>query len=760
MTEKHGSLSQKIPEREKILSVFATETVSTLFAFSFSALFSELCYVLMGDEVAWGDVAFPFWSITFFMLFTGMYYLFRIFVSDKASAVLSLLPALLLFFLGKDISVLPILLPSMIFGIALRLAIHFIPNRKKKLLYAALLLDVITLLFFFVGGEVGRLGVAEKMLCICLVALTFSAVQTYFYEKNKDPFPIYYFLIIAVITLVIPMKKDPINWNKVVDLGQKIAYRIETFASDVSYRFSSLFGESYTAGYSSIDSNGEKLEAGEKTQLVIHTKDQPYHTYIDEETGQKIKLRKTLYFAGGRGADREQLVRFINFLYENGVDRERVLEFTDISNIEVEYAYLNTKDIIAPAFTFLATEQDGQIKEGVSSKLHRKGYKINVKYLDIDYASPLFTEMLREERETSLLLSYDEAFDYVIRLFGIKFGDIMSREEYEAAVSNIKSGVGKEYLDVTGADSRLKDFAEEITEGAETDYDKCRMLEAYLRKYTYSTNAVGGYNSGSNMSTAEGMADIAQRFLFDTGKGYCVHYTSSMIMLLRLSGIPARATSGFRYAFPFTKSDEYEVSSSCAHVWPEAYIENVGWIPFEPTGAYYALSDHSWHRADAKANAENNAQYAGGTNPYESSDIPIYAGGVEEEEPVSKLLAFKVFLPTIVFTVILIIVLVAGIYLIKILRYKYGTPSRKLFYDVEQIKRVLIKRSGNNLKDRGLLSEFKEAAPEELREDLGKVFDVFYRVVYGTGDNTAPTPEENALASEMRKKLIELGGRG
>ena len=133
MTEKHGSLSQKIPEREKILSVFATETVSTLFAFSFSALFSELCYVLVGDEVAWGDVAFPFWSITFFMLFTGMYYLFRVFVSDKASAVLSLLPALLLFFLGKDISALPVLLPSMIFGIALRLAIHFIPNRKKKL---------------------------------------------------------------------------------------------------------------------------------------------------------------------------------------------------------------------------------------------------------------------------------------------------------------------------------------------------------------------------------------------------------------------------------------------------------------------------------------------------------------------------------------------------------------------------------------------------------------------------------------------------
>ena len=97
-------------------------------------------------------------------------------------------------------------------------------------------------------------------------------------------------------------------------------------------------------------------------------------------------------------------------------------------------------------------------------------------------------------------------------------------------------------------------------------------------------------------------------------------------MLLRLSGIPARATSGFRYAFPFTKADEYEVSSSCAHVWPEAYIENVGWIPFEPTGAYYALSDHSWHRADAKANAENNAQYAG-SSAQSSGGGKVYVSG-------------------------------------------------------------------------------------------------------------------------------------
>ena len=92
--------------------------------------------------------------------------------------------------------------------------------------------------------------------------------------------------------------------------------------------------------------------------------------------------------------------------------------------------------------------------------------------------------------------------------------------------------------------------------------------------------------------------------------------------------------------------------------------------------------------------------------------------------------------------------------MIKILRYRYGTPRQKLFYDVEQIKKSLIKRSGGTLTDKGLLFEFTEAAPEDIREELGKVFDVFYRVVYGNGDGTEPTAEENELAFEMRKKLM------
>jgi transglutaminase-like putative cysteine protease len=98
------------------------------------------------------------------------------------------------------------------------------------------------------------------------------------------------------------------------------------------------------------------------------------------------------------------------------------------------------------------------------------------------------------------------------------------------------------------------------------------------------------------MSTDAGMADIADRFLFETQTGYCVHYTSAMVMLLRLSGIPARASFGYRYVFPFEKEEAYEVDGGCAHTWPEAYLAGIGWVPFEPTAGVLKPAAYTWRR--------------------------------------------------------------------------------------------------------------------------------------------------------------------
>lgn len=281
-------------------------------------------------------------------------------------------------------------------------------------------------------------------------------------------------------------------------------------------------------------------------------------------------------------------------------------------------------------------------------------------------------------------------------------------------------------------------------------------METFLRQYAYSVDSVGGYNENSDMNSPAGMSDISERFLFDTGKGYCVHFTSSMVMLLRLSGIPARAVTGYRYAFPFEKNDEYKVSSSCAHAWPEAYIQGVGWIPFEPTSAYYTQSDSTWHKAPALIEDEQGSTLKDVPQAYVQPQTDDTSG--ESSFTRNSLIALKVIWPFIVSAILLALLLIAGTKLFRYLRYKYASPTKKLLADVEQIKKSLVKISGLQIYDRGHLSDYVPLAPSGMQGELREVFDVCYRLMYSGKDN-APTQEENALARNIREKLEKGKGQ-
>ena len=69
-------------------------------------------------------------------------------------------------------------------------------------------------------------------------------------------------------------------------------------------------------------------------------------------------------------------------------------------------------------------------------------------------------------------------------------------------------------------------------------------------------------------------------------RGYCLHYASTMAMLLRAANpdnpIPTRLVQGF---LPGTRAGTVEtVRNLNAHAWVEVYFPGYGWIPFDPTG--------------------------------------------------------------------------------------------------------------------------------------------------------------------------------
>lgn len=88
-------------------------------------------------------------------------------------------------------------------------------------------------------------------------------------------------------------------------------------------------------------------------------------------------------------------------------------------------------------------------------------------------------------------------------------------------------------------------------------------------------------------------ADPIEYFLGTTRKGYCMHYASAGVMILRTMGVPARYASGYvvsRGSFNSTKEGYVsEVLDNQAHAWAEIYLDGIGWVPVEMTSGYSAL---------------------------------------------------------------------------------------------------------------------------------------------------------------------------
>ena len=627
----------------------------------------------------------------------------------------------------------------------------------------------------------------------------------------------HYFALLGVILLLLPMKTEPIAWRPVVNAGVRAVRKVADLADGVSYFLSSAFdGGTYTTGYSSLGETGGAITESGRTELILHTSDKPCFTYTDTENSTKIQVRRTLYLVGGLGADTgqlmnarsagtgqqvggrgayaKQLLHFLRFLHASGVDRAHAAVFSRRSQIRVEYAYLDTMDEIAPAGSFLlfSEEKSGGVgthsnnsdsEKSAAPIRHRKGYTIAAQYLDIDYGSPYLIRLIKEAGKSSAQedLSYEEICDYARELYGIELGDVLTQEEFKESIDErMEMSL---YTDVSGAGGKLKELAEELTGGDWDDYDKCRRVEAYLRQYSYDVRADGASGAKSDMRTSEGLADLADRFLFETGAGYCVHYTASMVMLLRLAGIPARAVSGYRYVFPFEKQDAYAVAGNCAHVWPEAYLEDVGWVPFEPTAAYRTIADNTWHKevpiegADsASASASGLYDEYGGYEEYGVFDefagagVSIPAATLADETgndpgvlPLHPAIQIVKIAGSVVLSILaLLAALIMGSRLIILVRYKLASPEKKLIMDVEAIRKRLRRQAPDGFVDRGLLSDYVCLVPEDLIDDVQSVFHTYYRVIYGNQDTpegqASVTPQENALARRVAER-VESGGQ-
>ncbi len=74
-------------------------------------------------------------------------------------------------------------------------------------------------------------------------------------------------------------------------------------------------------------------------------------------------------------------------------------------------------------------------------------------------------------------------------------------------------------------------------------------------------------------------------FWFDGQAGFCEHYASAYVYLMRAAGIPARVVGGYLGGEINDVSGHLIVRQYDAHAWAEFYDPELGWFRVDPTGA-------------------------------------------------------------------------------------------------------------------------------------------------------------------------------
>lgn len=77
--------------------------------------------------------------------------------------------------------------------------------------------------------------------------------------------------------------------------------------------------------------------------------------------------------------------------------------------------------------------------------------------------------------------------------------------------------------------------------------------------------------------------DNVDEFLFRTRQGFCEHYASAFVILMRGAGIPARIVTGYQGGSFNPVGEYFNVYQRDAHAWAEVWLEGSGWVRIDPT---------------------------------------------------------------------------------------------------------------------------------------------------------------------------------
>lgn len=273
-----------------------------------------------------------------------------------------------------------------------------------------------------------------------------------------------------------------------------------------------------------------------------------------------------------------------------------------------------------------------------------------------------------------------------------------------------------------GISERTADLVYDLVKDCSTNAEKAIKIRNYLSdNYTYTLNA----------SVLPEGKDFVDYFLFEDQKGYCVHFATSLAIMYRIAGIPARFIEGYKMNDDTIKDGLYNVTNDTAHAWVEFLVMDDVWAISDcaPTAFEENLRIENEKKQNQEEkpspdpneetkkpnNNENNNSNKNNTKEQKNSTINIKIG--------SK--SIYIVITVVLLILILLILIVRS----RINYHRKMLSSESLIplysYILKRLKRYKIKK-GTAQTER----EFAESQEKELQEILlpltEQVYDEFY----------------------------------
>ncbi len=440
-----------------------------------------------------------------------------------------------------------------------------------------------------------RVGMIGALYFCVLSIIEYVGISSYGKEiRNRLNGFFWIPLCLCICLAVLPVSDKPYPYTGLKHLWAQVREGFSVLYTELSLMISHKSSDFYVqfTGYSEEGAVGGSLLGTDKPAMLLTVSGSLKGNLYLAGNIQNQYEKNRWSFESGMALEEELTLDTLELLYavwqETAESEREVSAYLSNTSASVIYQGLYTKDLFFPAkfcgFRQLE-EYKSQGSKFVSSRARKEGDSYGFRYLTLNYGSDEFESLVQSRREVVYQTEEMENKEFAIWISQQypQLRRAVPDMGLEMALAKRREQIYRDYMQIPDyLYKEIQTLAVRLTEGEETELEKLHAIERYLQGFSYTS------------TPGEPEGDAVYEFLFHTGEGYCTYFASAFVLLSRAAGIPARYVNGFCIPIYTEGKREYLVESSCAHAWPEAYLNGIGWLSFEPTSGYEGYHNTPW----------------------------------------------------------------------------------------------------------------------------------------------------------------------